>query len=310
MSLKGRDIISIRDLSREEIEEVIKASRRMLPYAEGTKAGHQLDGHVLTLAFFEPSTRTRLSFETAMARLGGRCVTIADAGTSSLSKGETLYDTIRVLSAYGDAIVLRHPNEGAARLAAQASNKPVLNAGDGAGQHPTQTLLDLATMQEAVGTLSGLKVVLLGDLKYGRTVHSLAHALALFGAELVLSSPPSLKLPDEVREHLDEMGAKVTEEGQLHRAIRDADVLYVTRIQRERFGDEAEYARVAGSYRIDRAVLAGAKPRLVVLHPLPRTAEIAPEIDDTPHAAYFRQVFLGVPVRMALLCLVLTGKAQ
>jgi aspartate carbamoyltransferase catalytic subunit len=195
MSLKGRDIISIRDLSREEIEEVIKASRRMLPYAEGAKAGHQLDGHVLTLAFFEPSTRTRLSFETAMARLGGRCVTIADPGTSSLSKGETLYDTIRVLSAYGDAIVLRHPNEGAARLAAQASDKPVFNAGDGAGQHPTQTLLDLATMQEAVGTLSGLKVVLLGDLKYGRTVHSLAHALALFGAELVLSSPPSLKLP-------------------------------------------------------------------------------------------------------------------
>ncbi|HUI38479.1 MAG TPA: aspartate carbamoyltransferase, partial [Thermoplasmata archaeon] len=219
------------------------------------------------------------------------------------------YDTARVLSSYGDAIVLRHPNEGAARLAAAASDKPVINGGDGAGQHPTQTLLDLATMEETFGTLSGLRVVLLGDLKYGRTVHSLAHALAVFGSELVLTSPPSLRLPEEVREHLDEMGAKVSEEEQLSRAVRDADVLYVTRIQRERFGDEAEYAKVAGSYRIDRALLDGAKPKLAVLHPLPRIGEISPEIDATPHAAYFRQAFLGVPVRMALLSLILTGKA-
>ena len=164
-------------------------------------------------------------------------------------------------------------------------------------------------MEESFGTLSGLRVVLLGDLKYGRTVHSLAHALALFGAELVLSSPPTLQLPDEVREQLDHVGARVHEEPQIHKAIREADVLYVTRIQRERFGDEAEYAKVAGSYRIDNAVLGGAKPRLMVMHPLPRTGEVAPEVDATPHAAYFRQASLGVPVRMALLSLILTGRS-
>ena len=310
MGLKGRDVISIRDLSRDEIEEVLRASRRMIPYAEGTKSIHLLDEKILSLAFFEPSTRTRLSFETAVLRLGGQSVTISDPSSTSLRKGESLHDTIRMLSSYADAIVLRHPNEGAARLAAQASDKPVINAGDGSGQHPTQTLLDLATMHEAFGTLSGLKVVLLGDLKYGRTVHSLAHALAVFGSELVLSSPPTLRLPEEVREHLDQLGARVAEEDQLHRAIRDADVLYVTRIQKERFGDEAEYQKVAGSYRIDNTVLAGAKARLIVMHPLPRTGEVAPEVDGTPHAAYFRQAFLGVPVRMALLALLLTGKAS
>jgi aspartate carbamoyltransferase catalytic subunit len=309
MSLKGKDLISIRDLSRDDMEEVLRASKRMIPFAEGEKTSRALDGKLLTLAFFEPSTRTRLSFETAMLRLGGQCVSISDPASSSVKKGESLHDTIRILSGYGDAIVLRHPNEGAARLAAQASDKPVLNAGDGAGQHPSQTLLDLATMHEAFGTLTGLRVVLLGDLKYGRKVHSLAHALAVFGAELVLSSPPTLALPEEVREHLDQLGAKVSEADQLHRAIREADVLYVTRIQRERFGDEAEYAKVAGSYRIDNTVLAGAKSRLIVMHPLPRMGEIAAEVDGSPHAAYFRQAFLGVPVRMALLSLILTGKA-
>lgn len=309
MSLKGRDIISIRDLSREDIEEVLDASRRMIPYAEGTKPGHQLDGKVLALAFFEPSTRTRVSFETAMVRLGGQYVGIADPSSSSIRKGESLSDTTRILAGYGDAIVLRHPNEGAARLAAAVSDRPVINAGDGAGQHPTQTLVDLATMREAFGTLSGLKVVLLGDLKYGRTVHSLAHALAVFGAELVLSAPPALRLPVEVREQLDEVGARVREQEQVHQAVRDADVLYVTRIQKERFADEDDYAKVAGSYRVDGELLRQAKSRLIVLHPLPRTGEVSAEVDGTPHAAYFRQAFLGVPVRMALLSLVLTGKA-
>lgn len=309
MGLKGRDLISIRDLSREDIEDVLSAARRMIPIAEGAKQSHALDGRLLTLAFFEPSTRTRLSFETAMQRLGGRCVSIADPAASSIKKGESLYDTARILAGYGDAIILRHPNEGAARLAAQASDKPVINAGDGAGQHPSQTLLDLATMHEAFGTLTGLKVVLLGDLRYGRTVHSLAHALAVFGSEIVLSSPPLLGLPDEVREHLDQLGAKVSESDQVHQAVRDADVLYVTRIQRERFGDETEYQKVAGSYHIDNALLANGKKRLIVMHPLPRVGEIAAEVDSTPHAAYFRQAFLGVPVRMALLSLILTGKA-
>lgn len=309
MGLKGRDIISIRDLSREEIDEVLRCARRMIPYAEGTRTSDSLSRYILTLAFFEPSTRTRLSFETAMQRLGGRCVTIAEPGASSMRKGESLHDTVKMLSQYGDAIVLRHPNEGAARLAAMVSDRPVINAGDGAGQHPTQTLLDLATIKESFTTLSGLRVVLLGDLRYGRTVHSLARALAVYGTELVLMSPPGLGLPDEVRDQLDQLGAKVTVEDQIHRTLKDADVLYVTRIQKERFADESEYARVAGSYRIDAATLAGAKSKLIVMHPLPRTVEIAPEVDGTPHAAYFRQAFLAVPVRMALLSLLLTGKA-
>jgi aspartate carbamoyltransferase catalytic subunit len=305
MSLHGRDVISIRDLARNEIEAILVDSRRMIPYAEGKKITHPLEDKVVAMAFFEPSTRTRLSFESAVARLGGKSVTIADPASSSVRKGESLSDTIRMLSGYADAIVLRHPNEGAAQLAARASEKPIINAGDGAGQHPTQTLLDLATMQESFGTLSGLRVVLLGDLKYGRTVHSLAYALALFGAELVLSSPPTLRLPDDVRDQLEHMGAKITEEDQLTRAIHDADVLYVTRIQKERIPDEGEYRKVVGSYRIDNSVLASAKSRLIVMHPLPRAGEIAPEVDATPHAAYFRQAFLAVPVRMSLLSSIL-----
>jgi aspartate carbamoyltransferase catalytic subunit len=308
MGLEGRDLTSIRDLSREDIDAILAAARRMIPYAEGKRTSALLASKVLMLAFFEPSTRTRLSFETAMQRLGGRCVTIADAGASSMRKGESLHDTIKMLSQYGDAIVLRHPNEGAARLAAMVSDRPVINAGDGAGQHPTQTLLDLATIREAFGTLSGLRVVLLGDLRYGRTIHSLARALAMYGSEIVLVSPPALRLPREIQDQLDQVGGKVREEDQLARALREADVVYVTRIQRERFADDTEYDEVAGSYRIDRAALVGTKPRLIVMHPLPRTGEIAPEVDGTPHAAYFRQAFLAVPVRMALLAMILTGK--
>jgi aspartate carbamoyltransferase catalytic subunit len=310
MSLLGRDIIAVRDLSRDDIEEVLAASKRMIPYAEGRKGSTLLEGKILVLAFFEPSTRTRLSFDSAMQRLGGRTITIADPASTSVRKGETLHDTIRMISQYGDAVVLRHPNEGAARLAAKVSERPVVNAGDGAGQHPTQTLLDLATILEACGTLSGLKVVLLGDLRHGRTVHSLAYALALFGSQIVLVSPPTLRLPEEVRTQLDELGAKVVDDVPLAQAIRDADVLYVTRIQRERFGDDAEYAKVVGSYRVDLPLLARAKPRLIVMHPLPRTVEIAPEVDATPHAAYFRQAFQAVPVRMALLALLLKGSVK
>ncbi|NNN17541.1 MAG: aspartate carbamoyltransferase [Thermoplasmata archaeon] len=309
MALKGRDLVSIRDLSPREITDLLSASRKMIPIAEGKKSSNALAGKIVAMAFFEPSTRTRLSFETAVQRLGGRCITIADSGISSMKKGESLYDTVRMLSSYSDAIVIRHPNEGAARLAADASDKPVINAGDGAGQHPTQALLDLATMREAFGTLAGLKVVLLGDLKYGRTVHSLAYALGILGAELVLASPPALRLPDESRSELDQLGVKITEEPDVSRAVRDADVLYVTRIQKERFPDEGEYRKVAGSYRIDASVLASAKPRLIVMHPLPRAGEIDPEVDRTPHAAYFREAFLAVPVRMALLTGVLGAKA-
>jgi aspartate carbamoyltransferase catalytic subunit len=305
MTLHGRDLVSIRDLSREEIVAVLDSARKMIPLAEGSRPSTALAGRIVAMAFFEPSTRTRLSFESAVQRLGGSCLTIADAGATSLRKGESLYDTIRMLSSYADAIVLRHPNEGSARLAARASDRPVINAGDGAGQHPTQTLLDLATIRERFGTLSGLKVVLLGDLKYGRTVHSLAYALAEFGSEIILSSPDALRLPEEHREELKHQGAKVRDEPNLDKAVREADVLYVTRIQKERFADEAEYRAVAGSYRIDGRTLSEAKPQLIVMHPLPRAGEIAPEVDATPHAAYFRQAFLAVPVRMALLSAIL-----
>ncbi len=305
MSLRGRDVVSIRDLSREDITAVLDAAAKMVPFAEGRKAKPLLEGRIVAMAFFEPSTRTRLSFESAVHRLGGDCLTIADAGATSIRKGESLYDTIRMLSSYSDAIVLRHPNEGAARLAARASDLPVLNAGDGAGQHPTQTLLDLATIRERFKTLKGLQVVLLGDLRFGRTVHSLAYALSLFGAELILSGPESLGLPAEHRHELEQQGAKVREEPNLAEAIRDADVLYVTRIQKERFTDEAEYRSVAGSYRVDARSLRDAKPKMIVMHPLPRAGEVAPDVDETPHAAYFRQAFLAVPVRMALLASVL-----
>jgi len=301
MSLHGRDVVSIRDLSRDEILGLLDSARKLVPLVESGRSPPLLERKIVAMAFFEPSTRTRLSFESAVHRLGGTCLTIADAGATSLRKGESLYDTIRMLSSYADAIVLRHPNEGAAQLAARASDRPVINAGDGAGQHPTQTLLDLATIWERFGTLAGLKVVLLGDLKYGRTVHSLAYALAEFGSELVLSSPESLRLPEEHRDELKRQGAKVRDEPDLRRAVREADVLYVTRIQKERFPDEGEYREVAGSYRIDGETLTDAKPQMIVMHPLPRAGEIAPEVDATPHAAYFRQAFLAVPVRMALL---------
>jgi aspartate carbamoyltransferase catalytic subunit len=310
MALKGRDLVSIRDLSTDEILEILNLSRKMLPIAEGKRPSDLLASKIVAMAFFEPSTRTRLSFEAAVQRLGGRCLTIADAGVTSMRKGESLYDTVRMLTSYSDAIVIRHPNEGAARLAADASDHPVINAGDGANQHPTQAILDLMTMQEAFGTLAGLRVVLQGDLKYGRTVHSLAPALASLGAEIVLSAPKALALPEELRLELIALGGKVSEEPEVRRAVRDADVLYVTRIQKERFGDEGEYRSVAGSYRIDTDVLRDAKPRLIVLHPLPRAGEIDAEVDRTPHAAYFRQAFLAVPVRMALLASILTGKGS
>ena len=308
MGLKGRDLVSIKDLSKQEIESIISAARRHIPVAEGKRTSTLLDGKVLALAFFEPSTRTRLSFETAMLRLGGRTITIADPAVSSVAKGETLSDTVRMLSGYADAIVVRHPNEGASRLASQVSEKPVINAGDGAGQHPTQTLLDLATMEEHFHTLSGLKVVLMGDLRYGRTVHSLAYALALFGAHLVLTSPPALRIPEHIRSDLAEIGADIREEADLRRAVQDADVLYVTRIQKERFGDLAEYARVSSGYRLDPSILEEVKPSFIVMHPLPRVAEIPSEVDSSSHAAYFRQAFLAVPVRMALLSLILSGQ--
>ena len=308
MKFKGRDIISIKDFSKDEINYILSYSKKMVPYARGEKYVDMLKGKVLSSLFFEPSTRTRLSFESAMNRLGGRVIGFSDPSATSQKKGEVLADTICMADSYSDVIVIRHPQEGAARLAAEFADVPVLNAGDGAGRHPTQCLLDLFTIFTEKKKIGKKKIVLLGDLKYGRTVHSLAYALSLYGAELTFVSPKSLKMPKEVINECRGLGVEPDSMSNLEKAIADADVLYVTRIQKERFPDAEEYNRVVGAYRVDNRLLKYAREDLVVMHPLPRVTEIDPEIDRTHHAIYFKQAFNGVPVRMALLSLVVGGK--
>ena len=308
MDFYDRDIVSIKDFTREEIEALLDLSEKMVPYAMGEKTWKPLSGRILGNLFFEPSTRTRLSFESAAHRLGANVIDVSEMSMTSISKGETLADTIRMVDAYCDAIVLRHPHEGAARLAAKFSINPVINAGDGAGSHPTQTLLDLFTMREAKGSLDGLNVVLVGDLKYGRTVHSLAEALTMFGVRLTLVAPESLQMPQDIVDRLRNKGCNPKKTTVLEDAIPQADVLYVTRIQKERFPDPAEYQKIAGTYRIDNSILRSAKSDMIVMHPLPRVNEIATEVDSTPHARYFQQAFNGVPVRMAILCSIMGGK--
>jgi len=308
MNFTHRDIISIKDFSKDEIEYILEYAKRMIPYANAEKHTTLLQQQILATLFFEPSTRTRLSFECAMHRLGGNVIGFADPSGTSLKKGESLADTIRMADSYSDAIVIRHPQEGAARLAAEFSDVPVLNAGDGAGQHPTQCLLDLFTILTEKKKIKGNNVVLLGDLKYGRTVHSLAYALALFKADLTFVSPETLKMPKEVINECKEFGVEPVSTTNLEKAIKDADVLYATRIQKERFPDAEEYNRVVGSYKVDNTLLQQAKEDLIVMHPLPRVVEINPEVDATAHALYFKQAFNGVPVRMALLSLILGGK--
>ncbi len=296
-------VITTADLDRAAVERVLD---RAAAIADGAAVGDRLAGQVVVQCFFEPSTRTRMSFETATHRLGGDVVDMGTPEESSVAKGETLADTVRVIEGYADAIVLRHPREGAAKLAAEHVDVPLVNAGDGAGHHPTQTLLDLYTLRESVG-LDGVTVGIVGDLKYGRTVHSLARALTAFDAEQHFVSPERLQLPAGVRYDLHEAGATVREHTDLSAVLSSLDALYVTRIQRERFPDESAYREVAGEYRIDADTLADAREDLVVMHPLPRVDEIAPAVDDTDHAVYFRQAHNGVPVRMALLDLLLPG---
>jgi aspartate carbamoyltransferase catalytic subunit len=305
---RGRDIISVRDLSRGEIDHILDAAKKMVPAARGEREDRSLAGKVLGTMFFEPSTRTRLSFESAMTRLGGGVLGFADPSITSLTKGETLADTVRMVESYADAVVLRHPHEGAARLAAKFSSIPVINGGDGAGQHPTQTLLDLYTIWSEKGGIEGQKVALLGDLKYGRTVHSLTYALTRYGVDLYTVAPPQLQMPKEIVEYTKEKGVELTSTSSLDEVIREVDVLYVTRIQKERFPDPTEYMKVAGIYQVNKRVLRDAKPDMIVMHPLPRVDEIHPEVDETPHAKYFIQAFNGVPVRMALLSLILGGR--
>ncbi len=309
-AFSGRSVVSTEDFTKDEILALLDAARRYDRFEDGTPAFRSvaptLQGRVLGMLFFEPSTRTRLSFESAMLRLGGSVLGFADARMSSFSKGETLVDTIRVVEGYCDAIVLRHPKEGAARLAAEVARVPVLNGGDGSNQHPTQTFLDLYTIREAAGRLDGLKVGFMGDLRYGRTVHSLATALLHFDVDLRFIGPENLRLPKSLREHLAARGRLGAEVTQLADA-GDLDVLYVTRIQRERFPDPMDYERVRNAYRVDRAALAPLGDDLKILHPLPRVNEVAPDVDDLPGALYFQQSRNGVTVRMALLDLILRG---
>ena len=276
----------------------------MEPYA--AKSSDMLKGKILATLFFEPSTRTRLSFEAAMLKLGGSTIGFAEAEIASVRKGENLADTVRTVENYADIIALRHPLEGAAKLAAEFSKVPILNAGSGAEEHPTQALMDLYTMQKEKGTIDGLKVALVGDLRYGRTVHSLAYALSLYDIELYLISPESLRMRHEVIRAIKDK-ISITQDTNLEKVIPQVDVLYVTRIQKERFPDPAEYAKVKGIYRIDLDTLKNAKKDLIILHPLPRVDEIAAEVDSKPQARYFQQVWNGIVVRMTLLALVLGG---
>jgi aspartate carbamoyltransferase catalytic subunit len=306
MNFKGLDLVSIKDFSKEEIHYILDVAEKMLPIAEGKETSKELEGKVLASLFYEPSTRTRLSFESAMLRLGGNIIGFAEPKASSVAKGETIADTVRMAESYADVIVLRHPSEGAAKLAAQFSSKPVINAGDGAGQHPTQTLLDLYTIRTEKGKIENQNIAIVGDLKYGRTVHSLVYALALFGAKLTFIAPPQIQMPPEIIKYLKESGTDPVIEENLEDVIKDADVMYITRIQKERFPDPEEYLKVAGTYRIDIDLLRNAKSNLKIMHPLPRIDEISPEVDETPYAAYFKQAFNGILVRMALLNLVLS----
>ena len=296
------DIISTRNMSRDFIEDVLEKTKKMEPIAKAKKQVDMLKGKTLATLFFEPSTRTKLSFMAAMNLLGGTVVGFDDPRTSSVKKGETLADTIRVVEGYANAIVIRHPNEGAAALAAKFSEVPIINGGDGSNQHPTQALLDMYTILKEKGKLDGLKVTLAGDLKYGRTVHSLAYALSKFDVSFVFASPPSLRMPRWIVSDLKSSGISIKEIDSIE---VKSDVLYLTRIQKERFPDIEEYQRVASAYILDEETLKELGEETMIMHPLPRVNEISHEVDNDRRAKYFVQSFYGVPTRMALLAMVM-----
>jgi aspartate carbamoyltransferase len=304
----GQDILSVSQFSRDDLETLFAVAHEMSEMVRRVGSFDLLKGKVLTNLFYEPSTRTSSSFVAATERLGGSVIQINNVTFSSVSKGESLRDTVRTMESYTDAIVLRHPEMGSAAEAAAAASKPVINAGDGPGEHPTQALLDAYTIREEMGAIDGLTVTMLGDLKYGRTVHSLARLLTLFDVTINYVSPDILRMPEYLVEEVGAAGIGQTQTTDLDAVLADTDVLYVTRIQKERFDDPADYDRVKDSYVITSNTLKSAKERMIVMHPLPRVGEIATEVDDDPRAAYFRQMEYGMYVRMALLALVL-GKA-
>ena len=314
----GKDIISVKQFSRADLEYVFGVAHEMRGMVERVGTFDLLKGKILANLFYEPSTRTSSSFTAAMERLGGSVIPINEVKYSSVSKGESLPDTIRTLECYADVIVLRHPETGSAAIAAKAARKPIINAGDGVGEHPTQALLDTFTIFEELGPsaalrtssgqVDGMTVTMLGDLKYGRTVHSLARLLSLFKVKLNYVSPDILKMPKEVMDEVTKKGILQKEFGRLEEVLPETDVLYVTRVQKERFEDPADYEKVKNSFVVDTEIMKTAKKEMIVMHPLPRVTEISMDFDDDPRAAYFRQMEYGLYVRMALLAMVL-GKA-
>ena len=304
----GQDILSVSQFSREDLETLFAVAHEMSEMVQRVGSFDLLKGKVLTNLFYEPSTRTSSSFVAAIERLGGSVVQINNVTFSSVSKGESLRDTVRTMESYTDAIVLRHPEMGSAAEAAAATSKPVINAGDGPGEHPTQALLDAYTIREEMGGIDGLTITMLGDLKYGRTVHSLARLLTLFDVKINYVSPDILRMPEYLVDEVDTAGIGQMQTTSLESVLGDTDVLYVTRIQKERFENPSDYDQVENAYVVTTNTMKYAKERMIVMHPLPRVGEIAIEVDDDPRAAYFRQMEYGMYVRMALLALVL-GKA-
>ena len=304
----GKSILSVKQFNQDDLMYIFEVAHEMREMVERVGTFDLLKGKILVNLFYEPSTRTASSFTAAMERLGGSVIPINEVKYSSVAKGESLPDTIRSLECYSDVIVLRHPEVGASALAAQYARKPIINAGDGIGEHPTQALLDLFTIIEEKGNVDGLTVTMLGDLKNGRTVHSLSRLLSLYDVKLNFVSPEILRLPKEIISELESKGIPIQEFTLLDQAISESDVLYVTRVQKERFEDPQDYENVKGTYIITSQSLAEAREDLVLMHPLPRVGEISMELDDDPRAAYFRQMEYGMYVRMALLAMVL-GKA-
>ncbi|MCP3682718.1 MAG: aspartate carbamoyltransferase [bacterium] len=307
MEFKNRDVVSIRAFTKEELEHVVSVAEKI--HKDRDKYSELLKRKIVATLFFEPSTRTRLSFESAIHRMGGDVIGFSEVGTTSTAKGETLNDTMKVIEGFCDVIVMRHPEEGSAKIAADAVHIPIINGGDGANEHPTQTMLDLFTIKKSKGKLEGLNIGFLGDLKYGRTVHSLAYAMSHFGAKMYFIAPDALKMPQKDLDELKERGVEYVEERDLSKVSKELDILYVTRIQKERFPSKADYEKVKGVYILDKSFLDNANPDVRIMHPLPRVDEIKPELDDTEQSVYLDQAHYGVPVRMALLGLVL-GKIK
>ena len=301
MDFKNRDIISINDFSKEELLHILKVVAQM----EQKPKHNLLKGKILANLFFEPSTRTRLSFTSAMEQLSGKVIGFSTANMSSIKKGESLWDTVKMTEHYANLIVMRHPLEGSARLAAEAASIPVINGGDGSNQHPTQTMLDLYTIQKTKGKLENLHIGFVGDLKYGRTVHSLVIALSHFNPTFYFIAPDELQISENYLDELYKKKIKYYKTSDLTRFGKELDVLYVTRVQEERFPDPLEFQKFKGLYRIDTSFLKNLKGDLKIMHPLPRVDEIDKSIDSTPHALYFEQAANGIPVRKALLALVL-----